>query len=184
MSDLAPHLKQNETLLWEGKPAFTLALPGSYVILRIAGWVMFACFLLFLLLGLANLDEMEGAVGIWITFLVISGGLWIVFALIAPAHARAANRRTRYGVTRSRAIILFGGRQAMRFIVPKTGKIERRGSGEGPWAVYFHFPAVRRVRDADGRTRTVRPGPMGFTGLSAQDAALAETALAAIRGKG
>ncbi|QDC07833.1 hypothetical protein FHY55_00595 [Oceanicola sp. D3] len=186
MSDgIEPHLKPNETLLWQGRPTFTRTLPGAYVFLRITGWVMFACFLFFLLIGLANLDEMEGGTLIWVIFLAISSGLWLIFSFFAPAYARAANRRTRYGVTKTRALILHGGHRLIRLSIGKSGKINRRGRDEdGPWAVYFFFPPARRYRDADGHYRTSRPGPVGFTGLSAEDAVMAETALTAIRGKG
>ncbi|MFY0633539.1 MAG: hypothetical protein JXQ91_06990 [Vannielia sp.] len=184
MSDLAPHLKQTETLLWEGKPTFTHVLPGAFVFLRITGWVMFACFLFFLLIGIANLDEMDGALPIWITFLAISGSLWLIFSFFAPAYARRLNRATRFGVTETRAVILQGGRRLVRLSIGKTGKINRVGKDDGPWAVHFLFPAARRYRDADGHYRTTRPGPVGFTLLSAEDAVMAETALTAIRGKG
>ncbi|MDF1871085.1 hypothetical protein [Vannielia sp.] len=185
MSDtaLTPHLLPGDRLTWQGKPTHTRALGKGFAIIRFVGWGMLACFALFLALGLANLDEMEGPFAPWLGVVLLSGGLFVAFALIAPAYARAANARTRYGVTRSRAMILQSGRDLKRFTIPKDGRITRVEGKDGAWSVLIQVPAHRTAQRSNTE-HSGPPNPIGFGGLSEADAIAAETALTAIRGKG
>lgn len=183
MSGLESHLSPGETLLWEGRPAHVRRIGLAWRVIAIAGWVMFGCGVLVLLLGVANLDEMDGAMGLWIGYLVFSLALFAAFSIAGPIYARRANARVRYGVTGTRAVILQPTGGLLRSGIPAKGTIERRDEGRHGWAVLYAFPKPRQVRGRDGRWRTTRPAPIGFRGLTEADAKQAKTALAAIRGK-
>lgn len=182
MSGIEAHLAPGETLLWQGKPAH-IRLGGAYKVIAAFGWLSLLTFAFFLLIGLANMDEMEGAFGFWLTFLLLSATLFVVFALFAPYWGKRLARRVRYGVSESRALVLVGSGKLIRHRITAKGKIERHDRGKHGWDLIFHFPAPRTVQDASGQRRTIRPRPTGFHGLTGEEAKLAEAALHAIRGR-
>ncbi|MBS8228385.1 hypothetical protein DYI42_19345 [Vannielia litorea] len=175
-------LNPGETLLCQSKPA-VLRLGGAYRVIAAFGWLSLLICAFFLAIGLANLDEMEGAFGIWITFVGLSAALFVAFALFAPFWGKRLARRVRYGVSEGRALILQGHGGMLRLKIAAKGKIERVDRGKHGWEVLFHYPKPRTVVDAKGQRRTIRPRPTGFHGLTEEDAKQAEAALAAIRGR-
>ncbi|WP_368186245.1 hypothetical protein [Aestuariibius sp. HNIBRBA575] len=182
LPDLSGLLKPDETLIWQGAPTQTSKIKHGGAIFRIFGVVMLLCFLVVLLLGLNNLDEMDGAFGIWIGFLVISGTLAIVFRIVMPILGKRALMRTQYGVTKTRAVIAVGD-IAHRYPVAKSSKIEVNPSRKhGVQVVFIRFRR-RRVRTGPSETRIEGGGVRAFNFLSADDAQAAEKALKSIRGK-
>ncbi len=183
----AQFVPASETLLWEGRPAS--AMPATRVerALRLVGVLMLACFALVAAIGWANRDEMEGAAGFLIGFLVLTGGTAAFFLWGIQAVGRAARARTRYGVTDTQALIVhgLGGRRVTRIRPASDRKVHVTPLSPALSTVTF---GVLKVR-----TRTRRAGsavdrnvdidrPLRFEGLEAVDATAAVAALRRIEG--
>jgi len=181
MSGLKAHLSSDETLIWEGAPSGKAPNQKPHIILRIFSWIMLVCFAVFLLIGLANLDEMDGAFNIWIGFLVLTGGAWLFLGIFMPRFIRRSHARTRYGVTEHQAIILLGGRKLQRFEIPEDETFKHVEKA-GLQTIYFHFPLPVNQR-VNGQLIRVTPPANGFLALNAADMQAAEIALNSVRGK-
>ncbi len=189
---LSPHqfVPKTETLLWEGRPSADLPRTGTEKLLRFAGFAMVACFVFFALIGWANRDEMDGAGGILVAFLVLAGGAAALFLWGIPVIGRAARAKTRYGVTDSRAIIVhgLGGRRITSIRVADGYDVRRHDvSADLTNVIFGDYSQRTQVRTPDPATQTLRGNirrMLQFEGLSPAEAHAAEAALLRIRGLG
>ena len=183
-------LEPGERLLWTGRPAGNAPPGAALKIVRIAGWVVLACFVVFAAIGWANRADLDGAGGLLAGFLALSlfGGLFLLWGI--PAITRRGLRQTRYGVTAERVMIVHGmqGPRVNILRVRPEAEIETRPTARGLADVVFgrevdmlYTPGVPTT-DPQQRTPILRL--LKFEALPEAEAQAAAAALDRIRGKG
>ena len=179
--DPSHFLRRGETILWQGRPDPYGKGSRAVAYIRLWGYLMLGCFIFFLVISWANREELEGAIGILVTFLIISGGTSVAFLFVLPALSRRIIKSTRYAVAGHFAIIIRGvfGTEILRYPIPKTLKIQTNIDKEGRHSIIFAY-SQGRVNMATSRSAMA----LGFERLTPEAGDAARAALEQIKGQG
>lgn len=164
--EIEPELEDGEKLLWAGRPD-----PKRMLIPALAGfgfgvvWTAFIVNFIFMwhsgpkdIHGPGGLFGMQGALAnlFFVPFLVIGAAM-----LLSPLWIYRKARRTAYGVTGRRVLIIQSGRwrKVQTFGAAEISNIERKERPDGSGDLTF---ANRSYRDSDGHAQTQ---PVQFVGI-------------------
>ena len=175
---LEQYLEPGEEIIWWGKPHPKLKSPATWVIQI---WGVF-CFLgtgIMTLMVMLNLDEMEGAWGFVIFFLVIGVSTTVAFLFFFPSLQKKSNAATIYAVTNTSVLVLsgLGAGRLQRMYVDPDQDIRLIRYGRALYDVRYFFQSHK---DANaGRYQITYQ----FSGLELKDAEQARAALLKSQGR-
>ncbi|ANV84182.1 hypothetical protein AWQ21_07205 [Picosynechococcus sp. PCC 7003] len=177
--DLSIFLEPQEKILWQGMPQAVGSSPWSLKIIQAFGYFGLFAFGFFLLIGLANWDEIGEALGIWLIFLGLSLAIAFTFLVVMPKVVRSSLKATHYIVTPTHAVIVqhLWQIQISRIPVPENEEIVIYRDQNFQTVRFYHYD--NRAANPENRVYRVYQ----FERLTPHDAATAAKVLETIRGQ-
>lgn len=175
---LERYLEPGEEIIWWGKPHPTFKSAATWVI-QVWGALCFLGTGFMTLLVMLNADEMEGAWGFAIFFIVIGVLTTVAFLFFFPSLQKKNNAATIYAVTNTSALILsgLGAGKLQRMYVEPDQDIRLIRNGRTLYNVRYFF---QHHKDANaGRYQITNQ----FNGLELKDAEQARAALLKSQGR-